>query len=195
MARIALDLDEVLGDSLTAFLHFHNQNFGTTFTREDFHTYSFETILGVPTPEVVTRILQCYNLERVRVEPMPGARETLEELKEEHEFIVVTARMDELAEGTCAWLEDEYPGIFQGVYFSHNWHLQCSRTRKHEFCQLHGASILVDDSPEHLIPCAEHGITGILFEQPWNRNVVINDVERVSSWEVLGRVLRSIASS
>ena len=183
MSIIAIDIDEVLSDTMSAFVAFNNERYGTNLKREDFFSYHFEDVLGIPTAEVVTRLLQFYLEDPIEIHPMPGAREVLEQLGKRYSLVAITARITALEGYTREWMDREYPNIFSEIHFAHNVHVGCDRKMKHDYCLELGAKALVDDTIEYLQPCPEHGIQAFLFHQPWNKHAEAAGVRRVYSWE------------
>ena len=52
---IAFDLDDTLADSLTSFIEFHNEKYGTSLKFEDFTKYTLNEITGLSKDEEIRR--------------------------------------------------------------------------------------------------------------------------------------------
>lgn len=194
MAVIAVDLDEVLSDTLVTFVEFHNREYGTSLTHEDFFSYRFEDVLQIPTDRIVTRILEFYLQDSNYIQPVLGAKPVLQALKEKCNLIIVTARVNALEAVTREWVDREFAGIFDAIYFAHNVHIGCARKAKHAYCLEHGATVMIDDSVEYLEPCTQHGVRALLFDRRWNQNHAVPAIERVRSWQDIGSLLLEASS-
>ena len=51
---------------------------------------------------------------------------------------------------------------------------------------------MIEDNPETALTLAEHGITVILFDAPYNKNVVSERVIRVKNWGEAGIILKKL---
>lgn len=68
--NVGVDLDEVLADFLPSLMDYHNENYGTDFKKEDFHSYQFWHVWGGTREEAIQKymafliliILRIFNL-------------------------------------------------------------------------------------------------------------------------------------
>jgi 5'(3')-deoxyribonucleotidase len=156
MKRIAIDMDEVLADTLTKHLSAYNQEYGDILTKAD--------LAGRHVHEVVREDRK----ERVRNYPrnrdffcdipvMPGSQEVVARLVERHQIFVTTAAM-------------EYPTSFTA---KHDWlrkHFPFIPDSNIVFCgdkSIIAADFLIDDNAHHFR--LFRGI-GLLFSAPHNLN-------------------------
>lgn len=183
---IAVDLDDVLGDSNTALLSWHNKKYGTTLEKKDCGAYDLSKIWGGTRQETAEKLYAYVREGHVdSVAPIDGAWEVLQELKEEHELFVMTARPQDIAQQTRGWIDKHFPGIFSDIFFSDHNVLETSLHKKTELCRILGIDILIDDSLEFALDC--HAVVSdvLLFDQeyPWNTaHSLPENVTRVKTW-------------
>lgn len=101
--KIALDIDEVLADTLRVHIDRHNRLYGTKFRREDFFTYEWEKIFGGTCKETIKEFYDFMD-ERVRIPIMRGAREGVGKLSEKHDIVSVTSRQYDFEDATRNWI-------------------------------------------------------------------------------------------
>ncbi|OGL34270.1 hypothetical protein A3F64_00560 [Candidatus Saccharibacteria bacterium RIFCSPHIGHO2_12_FULL_42_8] len=169
---IATDIDEVLFPLVAEFVKWHNREYGTTLTSDDFTSYEFEQVLQESIPEVVHRIRLFLDQEHghLHVEPIFEAQEALETLSEDYDIIAVTARHPEFKLSTYAYLQHHFGEIIEELnLLGHKETIDIIQS-KAEVCQKLGVSALIDDSLEHVLGCVGSGVQGVLFGQyPWNQ--------------------------
>ena len=67
--NIGVDLDEVLGDFLSSLIQYHNTNYNSVLSREDFHSYKFWEVWGGTKEEAIQKLndneanLESYNFD------------------------------------------------------------------------------------------------------------------------------------
>ena len=184
---IGIDKDEVLAQLLKYFLGFYNQREGTSFKPEQFHTYRWEDILGVPLEKIIEYTYLVLGVDQP-IEPVPYAVEGIQKLREQgHELVVVTARAELFKEPTTRWLDQYFKYQFRGVRFANKGapfdkNVDCIKN-KIRICEEEGIEIMIEDNPKYLGACTQAGLRGILLNYPWNLNeeTPINTI-RVNSW-------------
>ena len=172
-----VDLDDVLAQSVQAFVDFSNQHFAAGITMDDYNE-DWSTMWGTDYEETERRaaIMRKHDIHQT-YKPMPGAFEALQALRPKYRLVVLTSRRESIKASTTAWLEQYYPGIFDDILFSGIWdrsdrstgelHLM---TKGDQYKEL-GAAYVIDDHLKHAAAANTHGAVGILFgAYPWNRH-------------------------
>jgi 5'-nucleotidase len=167
MKRIAIDMDEVMADTLGKFFSLYNADFQLGLTPEHVHgRHVLETI----NPEHLERARRYFQQEDffATIDVMPGSQEVIRALTDRYEVFVTTAAMDVPCSFTpkFEWLEQHFP------------FLPPSRI---VFCgdkSIIAADYLIDDSVRHF---QRFGGEGILFTAP--HNVHETRYRRVDNWE------------
>ncbi len=189
--KIAIDLDEVLGDFVGAFLRWYNHRFGTKWTREDIVHYYVEDAMNISKDEAHQRIRHFYTEEVGNISPLVGAVSATRMLAGKHDLFVISARHSYLRASTEQWLEQHFPGIFEGVHLTQDGLQSGSKEKtKAEICKELGCKVLVDDASHHVEPFLGTGIQVIIFNHPWNvYHRFPPSVKRADSWqEVIGLI-------
>ena len=182
---IGVDLDEVLADTLSAIIKFHNEVYGTELEKGDFNSYRFQEIWGGTRQEAIKKVyrFQSTNYSR-NVKPVPGSIEGIKKLKEGNELILITSRPHDVKNQTLTWLSHYFPGAFSRVFFTDAYSLTKRGRRKSEICHKMGVDILVDDLLSCSFDCASEGIQVFLLNKPWNQGKELPVlITRCKNWE------------
>lgn len=104
------------------------------------------------------------------LEPISGAFEVLQRLKNDFTLHIVTARQAKLEETTRRWLERYYPDTFENIHFGNHYGGPGDRIRsKYEMCADINALCLIDDSPNYVFNCMRHNLRAFIFgDYAWN---------------------------
>ena len=137
--RIAIDMDEVLADTLNHYLSHYNREFGENITSADLSRRRLSQVIP---PERSSRIRH-YGLSEgffLGIPLMPGSGEVFNELRERYEVFIATAAM-------------EFPTSFNEKYAWIKHHFPDFPDSHIVFCGDKGilaADYLIDDSPRQL---------------------------------------------
>jgi hypothetical protein len=174
---IAFDIDGVFANTMSLFLEIARKEYGINHIRyEDITTYFLEECLDID-PEIIRVIINGI-LEgefEPELKPINGSVEVLSEIGETHPLLFVTARPQ--LSTVKEWVHSMLPlrpsgieviatGTFEG---------------KAGVLNARGVQYFVEDCLEVCHMLSEHGITPILFSQPWNRSSN-HPFREVSSW-------------
>ncbi len=182
--RIGVDLDDVLLDFNTSLAFFHNEKYGTSYTRDEIVSFDLGHTWNVPPAEVRRRVFEFFESDtHAHANPVPGAQVAIAKIAEMHEIFIVTAKSDALAEITNRWLLEHYGDVFAGVHFTNQFQGTAVKT-KADVCEELGVALFVDDHIGNLHEIAEKNIATYLFDTPWNRHEATPPhIERVHSWD------------
>jgi 5'(3')-deoxyribonucleotidase len=172
MMRIAVDMDEVLADTLAGELEWLRSEYGYQITPEQ--------TAGHPLTDLVHEKHQ-RRLEEILLEGsffanlpvMNGSQQVMQELTERHEVFIATAAM-------------EYPGSFAAKFQWLTKYFPFIPPSNIVFCgdkSILSADYLIDDNDRHF-RCFRG--QGILFTAPHNLNV--SGYPRVNGWVEIGRM-------
>ncbi len=165
--RIAIDMDEVVADTMARYLELYNADFGLNFTREHFHGQDvFDVIDATHIPKARAYFQQASFFAEIPV--MPGSQDAVRALGERYEIFITTAAMDVPCSFTAKyeWLQRHFPFV---------------PTRHIVFCgdkSIIAADFLIDDDPRHFRKF--HG-EGILYTAP--HNIRETKFRRVDNWD------------
>ncbi|KAJ3316444.1 hypothetical protein HDU76_001788 [Blyttiomyces sp. JEL0837] len=190
--------DEELSNPLSIFLPTTHLNY------RDFNSYKYEEVWGGTPAQAVEKVRLFYDSDHFsdRMQPVPGAYESLRILKSYYRLVIVTSRQEVVHEETHSFVKKHYPDIFDELHFA-NHHLtveeaarMVSKT-KSQLCKEVGAKILIDDALSHAMDCSANGIFVYLFDHEgaymWNKLAedakLPPNVQRVHSWDDIVQAL------
>ena len=184
--KIAVDIDEVLADSLSSYLNYFNNSFGTSIRKEDFVVgKTFWEVLGVA-EEKRDEIRAHYDKHPLSKDwiLIPGSQKGIKKLAENNELVVISNRMPPRFDATKQWLERNFDGVFKETYFTEADRDGETKPAKAEICERVGALMLLEDSPEEALECVRRGIGVVLFDTYLNQGLGTNKrIARVKNWD------------
>jgi 5'(3')-deoxyribonucleotidase/uncharacterized protein with PQ loop repeat len=173
--RIAIDMDEVMADSLGEHLRRYTAAFGGGLTREALHGRSLFAAVPPEHVPAAAAMLDASFFDCLAV--MPGCEPVVRELAERHEVVIATAAM-------------EVPSSFEAKYRWLRRHFPFIPPDRFVFCgdkAVVDADYLIDDSPRHF---ARFRGRPLLFAAP--HNALDTRYPRVRDWEDVRRFFRSL---
>jgi 5'(3')-deoxyribonucleotidase len=186
---IAVDLDDVLFDFVGTFFEWHNLRYQTELTPEDMVVDSLWQVWGGTKEQANKRVPMFFgDVNLLAIEPVHGARETLDRLRDEFRFAIVSARDPSALAISEAWIEKFLPGIFDPIYLGIANPMTASKSiTKAKVCKQLGATFLIDDQLVNAEACVDEGIGALLFgDYPWNqRESLSKGIVRAKDWNVV----------
>jgi len=192
--KIGVDVDEVLAGFLSAFIEYHNVEYGTSLVRGDFSSYNFEEVVGGTKEEVIGKICDFHKTSYFfGIKCIEGSQEAIGRLSLDNELSVVTARQSSVEGVTRSWIGEYFSGCFGEVHMANHYPSDGSPSRtKREICDSYGIEVLVEDSLNHALDCLTSERRVLLFDMgyPWNQAKDLPEgMVRVHSWkEVLENI-------
>ena len=193
MLHFGWDLDGVCFD-WQYFVDWHNNVYGTDFTKEEFLNPDFPDRFGVSLPVLQRRVDRMYKTVGIRnLLPANGAVSAMRTTAKLGKNSVVTSRPPWAHDDTLYWLHANFSRALNGkIYFTKNHHalsLTAGRLTKSEVCVREGISYLFEDDPLHAVPAAESGVRVMLFDYHGNNLESHPNLYRVYSFdEAIGTV-------
>ncbi len=166
MKRIAIDMDEVMADTIGHFLERYNNQFGMTLSTEDFSgKHVFEVLDEAHRPAAREYFQEEDFFATIPV--MPDSAEVVQALMKNYEVFIATAAMD-------------VPCSFRAKYHWLQQHFPFISPQQIVFCgdkSIVAADYLIDDNLRQL---ASFRGEGIIYTAPHNINET--RYRRVDSW-------------
>ncbi len=187
---IAMDLDEVLAETLTGVISFHNQKYGTGLSKDDFKSYNWWETWGGTRDQVVDKFFEfAQSIYFQEVKPLKDAVDAVSILGMKHELIVLSSRQTELEKQTLEWVEKHFPNKFRDVLVTnhHDWAKSGNTMTKVEVCQKLEVDVLIEDSLSYANECASENTIVFLLDYSWNMGKMKKNIIRVKSW---GEILK-----
>mgnify|MGYP006286362713 CR=1 FL=1 len=193
--RIGVDLDEVLADYLNAVLKYYNFTKGTDLKWEDFFSYDFWKVWGGTVEEMIDELYAFYQSSYFKsMGLVKGAKEGIAELRKDNELFIITSRQDDISEVTRNWVEENFPGVFAGVYFVNNYSRTGQRRTKVEVCDQLKIEVLLEDQTKYALECVSDNRKVVLFDYPWNQELDQREgIYRVADWPEAIEVINSLS--
>ena len=164
--RIAIDMDEVLADTLAQFLAEYNREFGENLTKAHLTERKLAEIIPADRRARLRSYAKTPGFFR-DIPVMPGSAPVLQELRERYEVFIATAAM-------------EFPSSFSEKYEWIKAHFPDFPDSHIVFCgdkSVVATDFLIDDSPRHFDRFAGQGF---LYTAP--HNLKENRYPRLNDW-------------
>lgn len=193
---IGVDLDDVLADTFSNLIAFHNDNYGPYLTKDKFSSWQLSNVFNITEEEAIKRVLEfddsCY-FEGIK--PVDGAVDAVNMLKQSNKLIVITSRLDNLLEKTEKWLEKYFSNTFSKVYHTyHSWMGAANKKKKVEICLDLKVDYFIEDSLDYARECAEKGVKVLLYDNPWNQcKELPENIIRVQNWKEIVSIINNKA--
>lgn len=174
--RIGFDLDEVLIAFLDTFLPFYNARHNTGWKKDDFFSYDFDKVLGIPLENIIKDIYAFHKTALSRNMPaVDGAEEGIAKLKGKADLYVITGRQLKVKSLTEQLVEKNFNGSFKDVLFA-NYHTLEGKQQypKPKICRDFGIKLMVEDLMHYAIDISkENDIPVIVPRYNWNKNIKV----------------------
>jgi 5'(3')-deoxyribonucleotidase len=196
--RIGIDIDDVLADTLPAFVRYNNELHQGCWEPEHFHTAHWEEVLGLSSEAMADRLELFFGSHYFKtVGPAPHAQRIVGELASDHELHIISARWDLIVPFTEEWLSEHFPARFSQIHFAQNHYTPRAspgraRPTKDELLERHRVDILIEDSLEYAVRCVERGFDVILFDRPWNARANDPRFRRVIGWPAVPEIVQTV---
>lgn len=188
--KIAIDLDEILADFMSALILFHNDVYNTKLKKSDFFSYKFWEVWGGTEKEAIQKIYDFHKTSYFHdIKPITGSVDAVNELKKGNDLFVITSRQDDVTRETKQWIKEYFDGIFSQIQFANHYSQNGTPRKKSDFCNDLKIDVLIEDSPDYARECFKAGRKIILFKYPWNVNTKIEGIYLVNNW---GEALKTI---
>lgn len=194
--KIAIDLDEVLGDFIKAFLHWYNYNYNAKLSKDDIVAYHLSDLFNISVDEEIQIIHRMLSEDGVvQLEPIRGAKEAVKKLAQKHELYLVSARPEYLRSQTEEWIKKHFAGLFKGIYLTNQSSIKGGReVSKGYICKKLGCNVLIDDGSHHIESVTKAGAKVIILNRPWNSyHRFPKYIMRANNWDEIIRIINKIA--
>lgn len=178
MARIAIDMDEVIADALGGLLDYFNKERNTSVKPEDLIGKKITEHLTIEEMSIIENALAQEEFW-LDLKVIDGSQEVIERLSEKHEIFISTAAMEVPVSlrPKFHWLQEHFPFIphLNYIFCGHKYIVR--------------ADYLIDDNPRHFKTFEGQGI---LFDSPHNK--FVDDYPRAASWFEVEKLLQELES-
>lgn len=179
---IAIDVDDVLADTLVTILAYDNKKYNLNYEWKEFNTYKFWNIWNCSKEESLSRVNDFFESnEGNNISPTIGSKEAIEKLSKKYILHIITGRPKQYDNVTKEFLNKNYNTKFASIAYTAHYTKE-KPIKKFEICKEINAKIIIEDDLEHAIDCANNGIITILMDKPWNQDIYHENIIRTYSW-------------
>ena len=171
--HIGIDLDNTILDATSAHLHFYNKASGLSLTSDDVNDFHLYRLYGWDKAEMEVVYHQYGHEIHWSSAPLPMAVEIVQQLFNQHQISIITARPLLFSDVTIEWLKHHK--------FNYH-HIALNVENKLQECIRSKVDVLIDDSPHYAEEFALVNKPVILYEQPYNLSVSNDYAFRASNW-------------
>lgn len=175
---IGVDFDEVLANTWSAVIEFHNERYQTSWQRKKIKTSRFWDALGVTKEESYKKVGEfCGTKYFKNIKPIIGSQEGIDYLaSRSYKLVIITTRPSYLSKETEDWLQRYFPNKFAGIFYS-------LENTKSSVCSRERAKFLIEDDLDNAKECASLGVKVFLLDSPWNSSQELPEgITRFFSW-------------
>lgn len=177
---IAVDIDEVLSETLKSMLKKHKYKFNNHKVEwedlVDYNVWNIESLWLTKNQAIrIFARFQLWSWLFNKIEPVQWAKKNIQRLKEQwYKFYAITARLTVLKPATLLWLNRHFFWCFEKVIFA-NFFTKWEK-KKSDICKEIWAKIIIEDNLDTCIDCANQWIKCYLFDKPRNQ------LEKLPEW-------------
>ncbi|KAG9314615.1 hypothetical protein JVU11DRAFT_5419 [Chiua virens] len=165
---IAVDLDDVLSNTNEHIAAWHNETYGSNIGLDNFYYYYYWKNPGWGPPgQTHKKVREFYETNWVpSILPVDGAQEGVAALRRlGYRLVIITARNEYVRDASWEWVQRHFPSFFDEIICIGQFAAQQSlpgnnvihkKLTKAEVCIKIGVKLLIDDSLENAMGCAEY---------------------------------------
>jgi uncharacterized HAD superfamily protein len=153
--------------------------------------YDYGKLLGIDIDQVHERFKEFYRSEyHDNANPIFTAPEVLSKIHNlGHELHIISARDMSMLDKAKIWLNKHIPNIPFNLHFTGSFFDNKKSETKSQVCERLNIKTMIDDALHNAEDLASNGIKVYLFDRPWNRKDIPENVERVYDWdEIFDRI-------
>jgi uncharacterized HAD superfamily protein len=188
----AIDMDDVLVNTVQTINLFHNEKFGTNYHYDDYKSFYLWKTWGGDRKDIIEKMDQYYHsayFDNIRVcdEVLPIIGKLADD---GHDLYLVTSRPKCVSEKTEKFLSKKFKNIFRQVIFTdHCIDGENYKRKKSDVCRELGADVMIEDCPDYIRDCAKVVPKVLVPVRPWNiedfPENVIHFLEWKKIWELI----------
>jgi len=182
--NICVDIDGTVTDPY-CYLDYFNRYFDKNVMPEDFMHYRLDIVYNVSRDEMMEFYRTNGRQMHLEASVQKDAHDILWELYKSHNVYFVTARYKEMEDITIEWMnKNSLPPV---KVYSLGSHYKVEAAKQLE------CDIFLEDNPENASQLAGEGINVLLVDTNYNRELEMDNVKRVFSWEEIKAAVCELA--
>ena len=178
--KIGIDIDGVISDFVKTFALVVKKKYRISLREEEIFCHDLFQVLGIPKEEAIELIRETLIKDLTLI---PGAHQGMNQLKQEHEIYLLSARFKDLATITQNWLKRKKIPYDEILYLEEG--------NKHQVnLQL---DVLIEDNLKDAIGWLGKAKAILIFDHPWNRSLdVKKSFHRVHNWSEIVEFVKKL---
>ena len=195
--KIAVDIDDVLLDTMPVLLDFYNATYGKDIKYSDLQEYEYLGFME-SNKEVFEDPFPLFNKREnmFKVKPRQDSQKYVHLLAKDHELIALTSRPKHIQQETEEQVRTFFPEIGE-IVFNHakteSTEIGTSERSKAEICKELNIHMLIDDQLRYTND-SHFSLKVLLMNQPWNQGETPENVIRVQSWQEIYETILGMSS-
>lgn len=188
--KIGIDFDDVIVNFVDRLMDFYYTKYGKKVNIDEIEIFNWGIYWGVSREEATKRVDEFHETHDVKILPaLDNAIYSLQKLMDKNEVFIITGRPIRFGYKIESWLEYHLKRKLRIIHAG-EWHKGQAAT-KAEICKELKIPVLIEDSGETAVDCAENGIKVLLFDKPWNKKFSHKNIIRVQGWKEAMRELKN----
>ena len=192
MANIYLDIDDTLADHTSEFVNYINEKYKINLNKNELKDHDCRNLLFSKFnlhSEIFREFHKSSNFKKIN--PMDGSLSIITDISKFHNLFLITGRPFDLKDVTENWVSNFFPNCFSNLYITQQFPNdgEIKGPNKLEICQKLKCSIAIDDDPLTALKMANDGMSVLLFDQPWNKDIEHEKITRVFNWQQINNLL------
>jgi uncharacterized HAD superfamily protein len=178
--NLGFDIDGVISDFVKTFIGLVKRRYDLVLREADIYCHDLNLVLGISIEER-NQLIRDTLKEDLALNA--GAKEVIEKLYSEgHRIFILTARPEDLAEVTRAWLKKK------GIPYTER--VQLNEGKK--YLAKADLDLIVEDNLEDALEWSQRVKNILVYDHPWNQTLNVKGlIKRVYNWdEILSEVQR-----
>ncbi len=171
--NICIDIDGTITNPYH-FIPYLNDMYNKQITEAECITHKLEELYEVKLDDLLKAFHTDYIYAYKEANVVEGAKEVIKDLNENHNLYFVTARDEMLKDITQGWLNENDLGYI-------DVHLLGSDYKVNKAKELE-CNIFIEDNPSNAMQLAQEGLTVLLIDNNYNKDIDNKNIIRVSSW-------------
>lgn len=178
--NICIDIDGTI-TSPYHYLPYLNDIYNKNLTEEDFTTVYWAELYGDTLEGMLDKLHSKHINSYSKIEIIEGVKEVIAELYKENNLFFVTARNPSLQQITKDWLEKQQLSQIPLYLLGTDKKLDKAKQLK--------CNVFIEDNPNNALNLANGGITVILIDCNYNKDIYHRNIIRVSSWREIKNII------
>lgn len=171
--NICIDIDGTITNPYH-FIPYLNDMYNKQITEDECKTHKLEELYEVELDDLLKSFHTDYIHAYKEAKLVEGVKEVLKDLYENHNLYFVTARSEHLEDITKVWLKENELGHI-------DVHLLGSDYKVNKAKELE-CNIFIEDNPSNAIQLAQEGLTVLLVDNNYNKEIDNENIIRVNTW-------------